>query len=294
MWDTGGLVEPGVHWSVAAVAAPEWGKSAPVGMALVGDELHLVPDRKLLTDPNTIFPVVIDPAWAHKVKDYWYMVWSNGLHFNNSPTENARVGFDGWSDNKRSRVYYRFDTAPWRGREVMSATFGHRQVHSPNWTCRLGSYGPGVELWFTGAISSSMTWSNQAPWLERIATSGLAAGHSQACPWSEQEWDATGLVARTAHYPDITLGLRSADENNRDGWRQYSHTGGLGYPFLRVRYNSAPVTPGMPQVVRNPMVDGGFLTGPDVSLSAPVSDPDGDLVRGRFWVRRPLLKGNFP
>ncbi|GAB3624999.1 hypothetical protein GCM10027418_30860 [Mariniluteicoccus endophyticus] len=170
---------------------------------------------------------------------------------------------------------------------MTSATFGHKQIHSPNFNCRAGSYGPDVELWWTGGISPTMSWGNQTPWLEQVARSGLASGNSTACPPSEQEWDATGLVNRLNNYPDITLGLRSADENNRDGWRQYSHVGGAGYPFLRVTYNRPPNTPSVPWVGLNPMVDGGFTRGPDVALRSWVSDPDGDEVRARNFVRRP-------
>lgn len=280
MWEATGAV------SSDAVQAAEVGQSAAVGMELHGDALILTPDQHMLDDPSTKFPVVIDPSWAHQVKDYWHMVWSDGQAFNNSPTENARVGFDGWQGSKSSRVFYRFQTAPWRDKQIVSATFGHKQIHSPNGTCRLGTYGPDVELWFTGAISSTMKWATQAPWLERIASSGMASGHSDVCPASEQEWDVTALVAKTAHYSDITLGLRSANEGDRNGWRIYSHVGGAGYPFLRVQYNSAPFTPSSPWVPTNPAVDGGFVTGPDVALRSIVADPDGDEVRARTFVRR--------
>jgi hypothetical protein len=121
----------------------------------------IVPDRALLRDPETVFPVVIDPSYSDG-HTYWTMVWSNGMSFPNSSTEQARVGYDGWSgQSKRSRVFYRFDTSVLRNREIVSARFEHKQVHSPNHDCSLSVFGPAVEFIRSEAISSSTVWGDR-------------------------------------------------------------------------------------------------------------------------------------
>ncbi|SDS14977.1 intein N-terminal splicing region/RHS repeat-associated core domain-containing protein [Jiangella sp. DSM 45060] len=245
--------------SVDAVPAPEPPSADVVGrgegedsavmpIEVQGDTLTITPDQTLLTDPETVFPVVIDPS-ASRYHQYWHMVWSNGYKFYNSATEEARVGYDGWtSQNKVSRVFYAVDYRGLAGKQILSATFAHRQVHSPNWDCDLPSYGPGVQLWFTDGIRPENGW--PGPMMRtHVATATRAHGHEDVCSNPVRtEWNATSIATTAAAegWAAFTLGLRSADEGDRDGWRRFENVTDPArtmYPVLTVEYNTYPRLP---------------------------------------------------
>lgn len=164
-------------------------KTAPVGVDVTATELRLSASRQLLDDPATVFPVVIDPGW-YEQKMRWAMVWSDGQSFNNpADSTNARVGYDGWQGMKKSRVYYQmWSGGPWNGKQIVSAKFQHMQIHSPNGganrvDCNLGSYGPNVELGFTGMIPDGVSWSKQPAWLETMNRPDFRS-YRELCPAS--------------------------------------------------------------------------------------------------------------
>ncbi|PZF79455.1 hypothetical protein C1I92_31040 [Jiangella anatolica] len=244
---------------VDAVAAPEspsadvidrgeGEQSAVMPIEVTDGTLTITPDQDLLTDPETTFPVVIDPSMS-KYHLYWHMVWSNGQKFYNSATEEARVGYDGWQDLKRSRVFYAIDFSTLSaGPQILSAEFAHRQIHSPNYDCERASYGPGVQLWFTDGISSADYW--PGPTMRtHIATNYEAHGHEDYCSNPMRtEWNATSIATTAAAegWTRFTLGLKSADETNMDGWRRYeniTNTAQTRYPSLTVNYNWPPDRP---------------------------------------------------
>ncbi|WP_307937385.1 hypothetical protein, partial [Salinispora arenicola] len=63
-------------------------KTAPVELAVVEDELSVVPDVQLLTDPSVTYPIFIDPALS-KQRSKWAYETSNG---ENNDASAMRVG----------------------------------------------------------------------------------------------------------------------------------------------------------------------------------------------------------
>lgn len=248
--------------------------------------------RALLSDPATVFPVVIDPLFTEQRRS-WAMVWSNGMSFRNpSGATEARVGYDGWQDYKVSRVFYEMWTGgAWNGKQILSARFRHVQVHSPNNTCNLGSFGPNVQLGFTGAIPADVSWSKQPAWLETITENGFSVGHSASCGVRrEQSWDLTQFLRSRPGYQAMTFGLRSANEGDANGWRRYAHDpvdpGGFGAPLLTVDYNTVPVTPGGPWVSPRQYDNMWWTNQVRPDFRSIVSDPDGDRVRAVHVVQQ--------
>lgn len=245
MWDSTGATADGSRTEQAAArtAQPAAARSAAVSLSLSDGVLTVAPDRAMLDDPATVYPVVIDPPLSRN-RAYWTMVWSNGTAFPNHATEHARVGYDGWSgQNKVSRVFYRFDTSFFVGKVIRGATFAHKQIHSPNNDCDATSYGPGVQLGRTGAISASTVWPGPS-WLSTLSTNTSVHGNSNSCPgWDRNDWDAGAAVTAAAAEgaTTLTLGLRSANEGNREGWRQYDND--ASFPVLTVDYNTVPAVP---------------------------------------------------
>jgi hypothetical protein len=290
MWDSAGAVAgapPGLE--------PTGARSAPMQLEVRDGTLTVRPDPAMMADPDLAFPLVLDPALSrtHK-RTYWTMVWSNGLKFPNDSTEHARVGYDGWSSSpKRSRSFFRFDTTVFAGKIILSAVFAHKQIHSPNHSCTATSFGPGVQLYRTGSISSSTSWSSQPSWAQLLATSYVVHGHESYCAgYDRQEWNAKAGVANVAaaKAATLTLGLKSADESDRDGWRKYDNDS--SYPALTVSYNSPPSVPTAVKIADPSASCATSSSSPVIindttpKLQATLSDPDGASaeLQARFEV----------
>lgn len=296
MWDSSGAVGAGAGARASAdgvpaeLLEPDGSVSAAVAVEATSTEVALTPDAAMLTDPGTVFPVVIDPSYT-RAKTYWVMVWSNGQEFYNEPTQ-ARVGYDGWEDNKKSRAFYRFNVSSFLSGTVTSARFEHKQVHSPNNDCSLSSYGPSVQFFGTGPISGSTSWGGPGTRSGTSKTSTTVHGNSTRCGgWTRQTWDATAAVVdRTSEgSAGLTVRLRSSDESDRNGWRRYSHSD--GYPKLIVNYRRPPSTPTnlrttSPTTSCQTHANRPWINDNSPVLRAKLAAPDGQNLRGRFQRQR--------
>jgi hypothetical protein len=284
-------------------AGPEAQAAAmSVTMSTGSDSLLVVPDQELLTSPDTVYPVVIDPT-VSRYQTFWRMFWSNGMTNATTPSGGVNVGYDGWSgQNKRSRLYYRFNTSTFANRTILSARFTHRQVHSPLHSCG-GTGSPSVEFGRTGPISSATNWSTMPGGTSStFTTNNRTHGHRDFCSgFTTVEWNAKAAVQYEASRDNstLTVRLRSTNESDRNGWREYRHVTDAA-PRLQVTYNRAP---GKPSGLRttSPTTSGCAASAdrPWVNdntpvLRATISDPDGDNVRGRFsWQRRNASTGEW-
>ncbi|WP_157693117.1 LamG domain-containing protein [Pedococcus dokdonensis] len=293
MWDSTGAVGP-VDGKTALTSESPRSRTAPMAMKVANGHLQVSPDTALLTGPDTVFPVVIDPALSVKRENkYWTMVWSNGSEFPNHATELARVGYNGWeSPYFTSRVFYAFDTAFLYGKHVRTAVFSHKLVHTPNNDCTASTYGPGVTLGITGAISSSTVWGGPS-WTDTISTNAKAHGNASYCSGYDQvDWAAQAEVQKYAgdvSRPTLTFGLKSSSESNRDGWRKFDNDATLNYPLLSVTYGADPNAPGTPTMdnATGSGPSGFWTTDSTPTLRARLTDPDGTAggqLRGRFEI----------
>ena len=291
MWDSG-AARPAADGERAVSSAqllePDLARSAVMPVTVTSSMVTVVPDQAMLHDPETVFPVVIDPSYSDG-HTYWRMVWSNGISFPNSSTEQARVGYDGWSgENKRSRVFYRFNVSVMRNREIVSARFEHRQVHSPNHDCSLSVFGPAVEFGRTAAIDSSTVWGGPSGSSSTYTTTRTVNGHSSVCGgWTRTTWDAKAAVNYEASRGNssLTIRLRSTNESDRDGWRRFANTN--GFPKLIATYNSPPSVPTSlnttsPTTTCATSTDRPWVNDNSPNLRATLSSPSGQNLRGRF------------
>jgi len=203
------------------------------------DALTLKPDRSFLDDPDTTYPVVLDPQTTSASLSGWTTVWSNSTGTSFWKTSHALgVGYDAWVDNKKARSFYQFDTHTLGGKKILSATFTALEVWSANCTDKA------VQLWRTGAISSSTTWSKQPAWSAQVDSVSTAKGYSSSCPGGNVSFDATGAVSYTAgkSASTTTLGLQAADEGDEIAWKQFASPSDHK-PTLSVTFVSKPSTP---------------------------------------------------
>ena len=281
MWDSSNRPE------LPATAADRVNEALGARARKVGTEatvkmVRLLPDQSFLTDPATTYPVVIDPDWSSKADEEfaWAMVWSNGMEFFNSSTQQARVGYDGWSSaSKKSRSFYKFNTNFFLDKRINTASFKHAQIHSPSYQCDT-QIGPGVQVWRADPFGPNVSW--PGPTLQKVqSTRDQAHGHQDYCPGAtQQEWTVTNAVQWAIDNQEnrLTLGMISGNDSNRDGWRKYKSIASI-YPRLVVEYNTRPDEPtGLAVQESNYYADTdkSYTPHTTLTLQATIGDADGD------------------
>ncbi|MBC9718862.1 VCBS repeat-containing protein [Streptomyces sp. TRM66268-LWL] len=245
------------------------------------DELVITPDEKVLKDPDTVFPVYIDPTvsspklgWTSVSKKY-----PNTSYWNHS-SKVARVGYE--SDTGGTwRSFVQFDPRKLHGKQIVKSTLRIKNTHS--WSCTKKP----VEAWLTGEISSATTWNKQPNWGTKYATVTDAKGWSSSCPAGNLEFNVKGATERAASskWNKLAFGLR-ASESDVYAWKKFDASTAV----LSTEYNSVPNQPTSLDTspstrINNTCGDKGTwvtLGNTDVQLTAKVSDPDGGTVKAAF------------
>lgn len=287
MWDTGKDGSTGSAGSTASATGVVSASAhrAAVGIRVAGGGLTLTPDRAMLTDRATRFPVYVDPdffaglrGWAEVLAQH-----PNDAHWGGDGDPVAKVGFSDWDvPTVTYRSYFQYDTAGLLGKDVISAEFNARENWAPSCSPRP------VELWETGPINPGTTW-NAQPGGSWLGTQNVAHGHDASCGPDFVGFDATRAVVDAVNggSPTTTVMLRATNEGDRFAWKKFDTN-----PALIVHYNSFPAVPtglsaatglGCANEPNEPYLD---LRSP-AGLHATVSDPDGGPVMAEFeWRNR--------
>ncbi|MFD0372855.1 LamG-like jellyroll fold domain-containing protein [Streptomyces sp. NPDC127114] len=229
---------------VEAVDAAPDARTAVADVAITADAVAVTPNQGFLADPETTYPVVIDPPSVTASLTGWTTVWSNLSSTSFWKTSHTLgAGYDGWVDGKLTRALFQFDTRRVAGKKILNATFTAYEVWAANCTPQP------VDLWRTGAISSSTTWSKQPAWSSKVTTVWAAKGYGDSCKDGDVEFNATAAVAYTAKAAatTTTLGLRAGSETDRLQWKQFMSptdpdTTSTRKPRLSITYVSPPDT----------------------------------------------------
>jgi hypothetical protein len=217
------------------LGAPEPNRVEPVDVDLDGSTLTVVPDAAMLTDPGTVYPVVIDPSFDSP-KWTWTPV-GNGQHADQTWWDDAawpradgmRAGYQGWEAPFGAwRSMARFELRPLWGSTLESVRVELTVFHTAN--CESTP----LQLWQTRAITANAvptSWNSKAgDWLHGgpIATRNVPSANSTGvCGESYPDRrvsfssdDLTHHVNRhvTHPYTSITFGLRTADETDAMQW----------------------------------------------------------------------------
>ncbi|MFY1700957.1 DNRLRE domain-containing protein [Micromonospora sp. WMMA1923] len=269
-------------------------RQAPMTTRLDGDgtgeaRLHLdAAATGLLTDAETTFPVFLDPtlksglqSWATILKQHPNTNTFYSTNFN-SGTSVARVGYE--SDTPLlTRSFWRmnFDSRI-KGATVSEATFRVENTHS--WSCTARE----MQLWLTGAISSSTTWNKQPEWQTLQQRRSFAHGYASNCDKDYASFTVldAARAAASKGWGSITLGMRATSESDTLTWRKFR----ANSAELEVVYNTPPTEPKDGRTSPG----GACVPGPGagatiartaITLSATASDKDGNLkgLRFRFW-----------
>ncbi|WP_405058256.1 DNRLRE domain-containing protein [Kribbella sp. NBC_01505] len=265
--------------AAAARSSAELVSDGPAGthstaMQLRGDPtgLTMVPDAKLLTNPTTVYPVVLDPVLKTVTRASWAAAWQ--LYPTTSfykTTHSLGVGFEDFEQHKIVRSFWQFDTTLFRGKTVLSANFRTYETHSANCTAH------SVTVTRTAPITTATTWNKQPAVQLAAGSKSFAHGYNTSCPDAYEEIPVTNSMIDTATkgYTTSTFRMTATSETDGLAWKQFSSFG-----ELEVNY----VTP--PDVPRRL-----GLTDPAVGCddaSSPVNVGSNNI---QFGVT-PVLKGN--
>ncbi|MFE7979364.1 DNRLRE domain-containing protein [Streptomyces shenzhenensis] len=271
-------------------------RKAAVGLKVVqrGSSVDLVvtPDAAFLADPDTRYPVTVDPSTSalSNVFDTYVQQgetvdWSadTELDFGNPGTKNA----DGTP--RTAQTFISWNTTPVQDALVLDAKLSLYNFHSGNTDCKAYPW----EVWSAGAASTASRWTNRPTMTAKKATSTETRGNSACTATQPKGWinaDVTTLVQEWASAKATRghLGIRASDESVVAQWKRVnSANAAADPPKLVVNYNYRPRT-GTKQEAGPPYFSygGAYVVNTTTpTLRDTFVDADGDKVNGTFEIR---------
>jgi Concanavalin A-like lectin/glucanases superfamily len=330
MWDS--AVTPGMKTIVvsglgrvdAATGTPAYSsvagagqgaRTAPIAVKITGSRITLSPDRSLLAGTG---PFYLDPTWsaAGDPASSWAYVSScfSGQQYYNT-SNYLQVGVDPGSASDpctgtTSDSFYTLGIpklGTLTGLTIDAVTAYFPEVWADSCTAST------VDLYATGAISSSTTYDHQPSWGSTLlgsddvaygwSSSGYVHGPS-SCGYTDKDvaFSGSALVSELAKtaLPDgwssLTVGLKAADTTNGSGWKLFANpdsgTSGNdqgGYAAIganaswTINYAHTPSNPALSTSPPADCTNGTTTLGNgNVELKATLDDPDPGTLTATF------------
>ncbi|GAA1776752.1 LamG-like jellyroll fold domain-containing protein [Streptomonospora arabica] len=237
MWDSSG--QEGLSEQRQATTPQAGARLEQVETEVGLDSIRLVPDAGMLSDPDTEFPVFIDPsvsvkrkAWAYVNKQY------PGANYFNSSDSDTGVGYEPQYHNTK-RAFWRFSV--YERTKKATTVINHATLRAKV-THAFGCTDAKFSLWRTRILTKSKArWNNQPEKLGKQDTVNVDKGRP-ACGGSGVEFDATTAYesAAGADNNSVTYGLYGNENrsNSNHDWRRFAKD-----PKLVVNYNNKPAQP---------------------------------------------------
>jgi hypothetical protein len=275
---------PSPMWDSAATP-----RTATARVDLTPGALTIRPDRALLDNPATRYPVTVDPDWNSPGWSGWTTVLSgaDSPHWNSSGEPPwAQVGqcyraSGGCNGIGEAWTYFQFNTGFLGGTRILSATLDTVVVHSPN--CATPSH----QLYIAGGqINGATKWSNR-PGGGLLETRAVPGVWTACSAWQPIGFDTHGSIHINDGGGVSTYFLKAADSNDQIAWRKYDP----GLTRLRVNFNRAPnpayglaTDPPVPTPCRW-CANVPYVGGSSIRLIGRLSDNDpGELLRPEWDI----------
>lgn len=271
MWDSAG-------GSTTTGPADKAGRKA-MDTVVSGGSVEVVPDQKLLTSPDTVYPVYIDPPlnagrfggtelWKHAPGDNNWNNWFQGV---------ARAGYE-TQTGVTVRSAWTFDISGLAGKQVLTAWLQTTQRYA--WNCNKSR----IDAWRTSIIDTGTNWNNV--WWRKKLGGTDEKGPNCSSQHNGHDFDVAAGVSDAVGDGEtkVGLGLWATNESTVDGWRKFDPN-----PALNITYNTRPNPPAFLTVAGascarlpgRPL----YIREPNPEVAARVSDPDG--------AENPLLFARF-
>ncbi|TFV63134.1 DNRLRE domain-containing protein [Geodermatophilus sp. DF01-2] len=239
--------------------------------------LSLTPDPAFLADPDTTYPVVVDPVWA-SWRDGFDTWVQHGYSTDQSASTELRLGtFDGGASAARSFIH--LDLSGIRNTTILAAELWLFEWHS--YSCQARNW----EVWDTGLANTATRIHSQPPWYGRWAVSSETTGYGAGC---EDGWvtaDVTNLFASWVRHNAgvVSMGLKAENEADSFGWKKFTAADAGGpVPTVWIHYNTKP---GPATELKVNGQTNGWSTVTTPWLTAVAHDADGGPVDMRFIVK---------
>ncbi|MDP9165760.1 MAG: DNRLRE domain-containing protein, partial [Actinomycetota bacterium] len=268
---------------------PATGDPTHVGSAIstltpsaLGPVLVVAADVSYLTDPTTVYPVVLDPS-VHlgQVNDMW--IGSAGATGTVFGSTELRVGYDpdpASGGVQENRSFMQFDTSQVAQDHILSATLALQQWNAPNCTAKQS------DIYALGAgFTSTTTWQTQPASIPTLYGSSTQVYGATGCSTNWVRYTVTQLVSNWANGNFANNGLLVRAHNESDQaalWRfrgmRYSDT--TAVPSLAVTYNTPPAQP-------SPIspANGAWSSGSTALLQASGYDADNDSLTAHWFLQ---------
>lgn len=242
--------------------------------------ITLAPAAEFLADPDTVYPVVVDPSFTLITTGD---TWVQNADYTSSQfgSSELRAGtYDGGGHKARSFMKFNANGA-WTGKHIVNAKLTLRNWYSGSCTGANIRASRITEDWDV----STLTWANQpAVGTGQAADYAPAHGYNSSCAAAPAEWNIAGMVQDWADGTIANKGIRlhAVTETSSNTWRKYrSSEYGTERPRIDVTYNSYPNKAGKPTLTPG---NTGYSQSLTPTLKSTVSDPDGATVKGRFEI----------
>ncbi|MFD4319029.1 FG-GAP-like repeat-containing protein [Streptomyces sp. NPDC058548] len=238
----------GTALTLPGLAGPQPGSHESALGASLDDAgvLNLAVKDRFLQDPDTVYPVFIDPSFKGHKRN-WTLLYAkepdssflNGQNFNDGTNE-ARVGYESTTQGlSRSVFNFEHDAAKLRNAVVKSSFVRMLQTYS--WGCAAEQY----NLYLTGLVTSTNTWNKPPSWGRFLRSQTNGHGYKAgSCPdkWVGTDITSTAQEAATNGWTAIGIGLRAANESNSAAWKKFM-ANGESSPYIETIFNHKPDEP---------------------------------------------------
>ncbi|MFJ9589657.1 DNRLRE domain-containing protein [Streptomyces acidicola] len=252
-------------------------------------DLVVTPDADYLADPDTTYPVTVDPSTSALSNTFDTYVqqgetvdWSTDteLDLGNPGTKNP----DGTPRTARSFITW--NTTPIQDALIVDTNLSLWNFHSGNTDCTAQKW----TVWDTSAPSTSSRWTSQPTWNQEYHSSTQTTG-SPDCATQPDGWinaDVDTLVQSWASAKATRghMGLRAATDDIRAWKRVNSANNTANQPKLSVTYNYRP-SDGTDRQAGAPFKSYAGVWAVNTTtptLRDTFTDADGDTVSGTFQV----------
>ena len=255
-------------------------------------DLELEGPSKILDDPSTEYPVIIDPDINAVTQ--WRDTWvRSGTTANQGNSYRLLVGsLAGDSNANQTRSLIQWHDTQYAGKAILAATMGVYQYDAGSCSPRdmyvlplAAGFTEGSTVWTNAPGYISSSGDNVTVTANRSRT-GCAVGNGyttanitkMVSSWASGRYANHGLMltAPAAAGTDTTYERRFCSWEPDTSQTQTPCTVATRMPYLSVTYNSYPSTATAPTAT---------IDGAQVSVRATISDPDGGDVRARFVVK---------
>ncbi|WP_232828391.1 DUF6531 domain-containing protein [Kribbella monticola] len=200
--------------------------------------LVIAPDAKWFLDPARQFPVTVDPTYATTATyaNFDTFVQSDVSGDQSANTE-LRVGK---TPTGVARSFLNFDTAPFKGKDIVSSWLNIWQHTSASCTPST------VNVRSTLTLATTATrWANQPALGTVYGSLSAAKGFSSACPGGRIIIPMTSLARAwsNASYTVGGLALVAANEADANSWKEFYSTTGTKDPVIGITWNRPPAKP---------------------------------------------------